>query len=426
MVREISEDTDAKIKRAYLSGLARDETARLNSVSEGHVSSVWDDLKAEIGLEGEAIRDLAVKLRHDHVSIEQAAKGANIAPFLEKMNVDYGKFADFVSKVYQASKKYTYKPEQIVDYSMKLFDLSTRTGYDYEQLIQDYKSKKEEVAKLEEQIKKSREEHSKAIEETSRALDGKNVIKEALNEYVQARGELQSFGQDIKDASKLCNMLKNAGEREYNVQGIIESIGQVETLSADLKHLGAEVVNLGKKKADLEKEVDELNKTKLETAASIKEIGNTAVSEMKSTSEEANQLILKVRDEVETSMGNVRMDIANNMKIIEQNGSAGVSKMESSVSESILRLKEVLDKINPAIEELLKAEEVGEQIGKLEAFSPLFEIFREDQGTRYEVLPIIRIVLNHFSLWLSSHPDLKELTEKTDSLITSMDKELVE
>jgi hypothetical protein len=109
---------------------------------------------------------------------------------------------------------------------------------------------------------------------------------------------------------------------------------------------------------------------------------------------------------------------------MNQNAEDRISEVQSSAGESLGKLGQTLDKVNPAIEKLSKAQEVGEHIGKFETLGPLYKLLFEAKGSKHEVLPITRIVLDKFRLWLSRHSDLMDLREKTDILVSSMDEEL--
>jgi len=412
--RRISSDIEKKVVRTYLAGLGRDETARKFEISGGKVSNILIPFKDLIGPEGVALRDLSVELKQKELTVEEASSSLEVTHIMKTMEIDEEKLREFLSKVYKASVDNGYTAEQVVGYSIELYDLSTKRNVSFEQLIQELKSTREELSRLQAQIQSLHKEEAKAIEERNSALTGKNITIKVLNEYLQAKVDLLSFGQNVEDIPKLCNMLKNCADQGYNFNEFVKNIQEVKTLSERVEKLQDAVSDLKKKEAELEKKIDDLNATKAKTEESIKTIADVALPQMKNTSQEVNQLLAKLRKDMETSIEGVNI-----------NAEDAISKLQTSAQESLTKLQDILDNVNPAIDRLSKAEEFGEQIGKLGTLNPLFMLCEEARGTKYEVLPIIRILLEKFKIWLSRYPELSDLREKTATLIASMDGELV-
>lgn len=442
MGKKIPSDIEAKTVRAYLNGMSRDETASRNNVSGGYVSDKWDDFKKLLGPEGEALRELSIKLKRSGITAEKAITGSQIALLLKQLRIEDNMLQEFLTKVYNASSDRGYEPEQIVEYSIRLFDLYSRMGMDYEQIIKKYETTEQELTELQEQIKlldvqseKYKVESDKTYREMNEALRQKKLEVETLNEYLRVKGELSSLGQNIEDTPKFGNMLRNSREQGYDPNKIVESISEIESLYKRIEDLEIEVANLEKGKTNLENKIGELNRTKLETEDSIKSIRENAIINIRQTSQEANKLLAQLRDEVQTDLKKAKSDVETSVENLEnsieseiarmnQNAKDRISEVQSKANESLGKLSQTLDKVNPAIEKLSKAEEVGEQIGKLETLSPLFKLLFEAKGAKHEILPITRIILDKFRAWLGRYPDLADLREKTDTLVSSMDEEI--
>jgi hypothetical protein len=130
--KKIPSDIDVKIIRTYLIGLKRDETAKRFSISDGYVSNKWDEFKKQIGPEGEALRDLSIRLKQKEVTVEEASASVEVAYTIRKMNIDGGELQEFLSKVYKASVDNRYAAEQVVGYSIELYDLSIKMNVSFE------------------------------------------------------------------------------------------------------------------------------------------------------------------------------------------------------------------------------------------------------------------------------------------------------
>jgi hypothetical protein len=399
-----------KLVRAYLLGSGRNETAETCSVSGGYVSKIWDTFKAEIGPEGERLREISIQLTRDNITVEQAVEGANIDSLLRKMKVDEEEFEGFISKFCQTSTDLGYSPEQVSRYAIELSDLYAKTGIRYEKLIKEYVSKKEETSKLEQQIKELKAESAKAKAERDSALSEKKATIEDLNEYVEARSVLAQFSQDIRDVRKLSNMLKSGVEQDFDMRNLIVYISEVGDVSSKLKELKFEVSNIERRKVDLLMEVAGLEKTKSRAEASISMVTESIVPQIRKASKEVEDFIAELKE-----------DIKVNTKEINENAKREVSELKSLTVEPLEKLQGILDRVNPAIERLSKAEELGEQVGRFDVMWPLLKLVEESKGSKYEVLPAMRIMLDVFGSWLKDHPVGGLIGEQLKSLITSMD-----
>ena len=413
MGRKTFSDAEVIMIRSYLLGISRDETARNASVSAGTVSNYWAKLKLLFGSEGEALRELSIRLKRNGIMIEEAILGAEIASIIKRMKIEDRMLQDFMSKVYRASIEHGYDPEQVVDYAIRLSNLQTRIGVDYEQIIQDYESKKEELTRLEEQIRKLNIECSEAIERRDRALEDENVTVETLKEYTLVKSQLVTIGLDVGDFHKLCRTLSNAKEQGYNLRWIIESLSKIESLSAKIKNLETEISSLERRKEDLDNEVRELEKIKMRTEESINTISNKVIPQLIQISKEVNQLLLNLKGEIESGI-----------KELKKNVEESVSGIRSLATESLEKVGAAMEKLNPALERLSKAEELGEQIGKLEAIAPLLTLIGESKGTQYEVLPVIRITLDAFRTWVKTNYPNSSIEEQLSKLISLLDREI--
>ncbi len=410
MVRRIPSETDVKIVRAYLLGTKRDETAEACSVSGGYVSKIWDGLKREVGPEGERLREISIQLRRENITVEQAVEGVNIVSLLRKMKVGEADSEGFIAKFYQTSIDLGYSPEHVSRYAIELSNLYANTGIRYEELINDYRSKKKETSKLEQQIKELKAESAKAAEERENALAQKKATIEDLIEYVKARSTLAQFSQDIRDVHKLSNMLKGGGEQGFDLRKLIAYVSEVGEVSSTLKKLGSEVSNLEGRKADLLRKSAVSRKRRLWRRHRVSTITNSIIPQIRKASQEVEDLLVKLKE-----------DVKANTKEMNENAKRDASELKSLTEEPLERLQGILDKVNPAIERLSKAEEFGKQVGRFDVMWPLLKLVEGSKGDRYEVLPAMRILLDAFGSWLKGHPVGGQIEESLKNLISSMD-----
>lgn len=413
MGKKISSDADTILARAYLTGRPRDEAAANASVSTGSVSNYWANFRELIGTEGEAVRDLSIKLDRMGLSVEQAASGAEIVDKLKAMDISVGKLGAFVSNLYQESINQGHAPKQIVTLANELYEMKAQTGKSYEELFNDFKVKKEEIAKLEQTITDKREEYKKINEDTKSALEGRQTTIGVLNEYLASKSKLEKYSYKISDAFTLCKMISNAEEQNYDVEKILELMAQTSSISDEYAGIVKDVSVLRSEKSTLEKEINHLKLEKATLLSSIKEISDSAIPRIKEIAEEADA---KLED--------LKATIKNSIQEIRQVSEAQRSQLVETAKVPIKELESIIGEINPAIYQLSNAQAIGEEVGKFEALYPMFKLFSEKEVSEQEMLPLLKATLYRFTQWLILKNVDSNLKEKTEALLFSIDERI--
>jgi hypothetical protein len=71
MGEKISSNVEKILARAYLTGMSRADAAVKAGGSTSSVSNYWASFREIIGPEGEAVRDLSIKVNQINLSVEQ-------------------------------------------------------------------------------------------------------------------------------------------------------------------------------------------------------------------------------------------------------------------------------------------------------------------------------------------------------------------
>jgi len=249
--KKMPKEVEQEVVRLRLSGYTRDEIAEKLGISAGKVSMVlsgFENVSERDGLDVatrnynvemdvRSLVNLAIQLRKSGVTVAESSAGARIMGKLRDLGVKEEDLERFVAKIYRGSKELGLAPESLVEGASELFRLREETGLEYHEVIAKYRVASEEKAKLEDEIRKLKKEKEDALRE-------KEATIELLNEYVKLRDSLKGYGLDVKDLPRLRDLLKNAGEMDYEAKAVVEELSKVESLT--------------ERKGELEKEVKEL------------------------------------------------------------------------------------------------------------------------------------------------------------------------
>ena len=366
MGKKISSEVEKILARAYLTGMSRADAAVKAGVSTGSVSNYWASFRELIGPEGEAVRDLSIKLNQINLSVEQTSLRADIMDKLKNMDVSVNKFESFISNLYQESLNQGHAPKQIVVWAVELNRIKALAGMSYEELLQNFKAKKEELTKLEQEIIVKQKEREKAIEDQKSALKEKDATIKILNEYSNFKGKIAPYGYDVNDVFRLSKMIDNAREQDYDVKKILDFMSQMSSISDEYASIEKEVSDLRSEKSTLEKEINHLKLEKATLLSSIKEIADSAIPRIEEIAEEAD-----------AELEGLKATIKNSIQEIRQVSEAQRFQLVETAKAPIKELESIIAEIKPAIHQLSNAQAIGEEVGKFEALYPMFKLFSE-------------------------------------------------
>jgi hypothetical protein len=212
MPAAINEHTRKQVIHQWISGDTRDKIAIDNSIGEGTVSGIINDLKR--GLEDseyESVRELAVQSKKQGIDLNELPSRFRLYNLIEKSGANEDQIESFISNCTSGAGVEALSAEKIVDILNQLFNISKSETIPLEHVPDYIRQKLEEKQKLEEQIK-----------EEEAVLQSKNVAMETIDEYIHLSEELGKHGLSTKDTSKLVNAIKNVEQQGYDTKKLCQ------------------------------------------------------------------------------------------------------------------------------------------------------------------------------------------------------------
>lgn len=236
----------------WLLGYPRNSIALECQISAGAVSSIVDEWSHSVGRElANLLRDLAVTLRKLGMSPAQCALGLRIVNLIDKMGLDVNSIEAFLSEVYNRLQELDVNPKYISRYVEGLISLVDDMNLDQEEgttaaiSIQKieaiFEKKRQHNVKLEVDFKlhKSRlEDINQQITQSDKKLEElleKNrIIEQEIEWKSQLRDELQKYGLDVSNISRLVEGARFFSDNRYTVNEMLMTFSShKEMLSAN-------------------------------------------------------------------------------------------------------------------------------------------------------------------------------------------------
>jgi len=193
-----------KVIKLFFSGLSYDEIAVEVGISKGSVVNIIDEFKAgELPIAPDeyidALRELAVDMRKQHISVKQLKMYDKIHHKLAEMGVGMEQVDDWLD-ISQDIATESVSAKKFVAAALHLAQLEIETGHDPESLVTEFESKSEALNTLKAEIVETTGFKEKAAAE----LDSINKAKIAAHEqYDTQTAELKAKLDDFMTQNQL-------------------------------------------------------------------------------------------------------------------------------------------------------------------------------------------------------------------------------
>ena len=266
MPRIITSHEKLAIIDDWLSGESRYDIAIKHNVGNGTVYNIVQEWSKEIGQQGaDRLREIAIKLKQNGLTISDCAKGLRMLMLLKKYEIEDDdneeKVTYFLNELYSKSQEVGLKPQQVFDYIGDILKFSSEISIS--QIPHYLKKKIEEKEKLEKDIQelyKKRDEltelKEKTEQEIQRLKNNKETMSKTYNSFATAKSELYKYGIGMENMDHFVRCVVGMSNEGYNHFHILAKIADYENLEKDLKNYKTEV-NL--KKDELAKLTQEVN-----------------------------------------------------------------------------------------------------------------------------------------------------------------------
>ena len=439
MIELISEEKKEEIIDLDYQVKSKEEISEITGVSTGTVFNVVKEHERDIGKANrEAYRRLAKNADKNNVSFEQIHKGIKINSLLEK----YGLGSDDADKLFsRLSKLQTiHNPSELLENADKLMTINQTTGQSYDQTIQEYAEKSNEIPKLVEleSIKKKNIKNLDIQYETS--LKRNNLTQDAISGYIRTKTNLAKYGVSAENSPQLAAKVFHEIELlGYDPKKLVRILQESNSLNDYVQKARSETNNLEKNR-DIIKENLRIEEESLDLA--------------KSLMPEYMSDVKKVMDIQE--MGFKIEDLLNVAKTLHKNGFTVDEFIKildnfetiNSFMDSIIGTKESLEelkgslslKVNSLNHEKTSLEEINKRLDSeaIEKYTKLKELFNDlkvtgplreiysNSGDPMKVMQYSIIFLNEFKHWIKVHiPNPNSIIDKIEETVKLLEKVMI-
>ncbi len=211
---------------------------------------------------------------------------------------------------------------------------------------------------------------------------------------IDAMEKLRKLGTLPVDIDAWHDILDKA---DTSVAQFYEELKEWANLQELMKAEAEELTGVQQEIAERKAELNALNERIPEVQGAIKAVQEDSVNAIKSASSKAS-------DQLASIDGKLRVATSSWEKFLAEVG---------GLPEEMKRVKE----------QIAKAIEVGERVGKLEAITPIYKIVLGEETAKEEALPVLIMLLQKFKAWLETHLPGSGIIQTVSALISALSAE---
>ncbi len=242
-----SKDIVNKVIAMLLSGDPFSKIHDKFGISPGTISEIKKQISAKLG-EGdvEYTIETAKNLKKLGYTFSDALMGIRIISMINNCNIDPEKFNEFISDIYENSKKHNCTTEDLLQYSSQLYLIQQETDIPLNEIPGEYQNVLDKKKSLDEKITKSTQDAQESQNTTKRILDENNQTVAKLDAFTKCKNILDNAGVSLDDYSKFAAMIQKAKDRDYDEKKIIAHLEKEqdhEQRLANLRHKSTELAS---------------------------------------------------------------------------------------------------------------------------------------------------------------------------------------
>ena len=242
-----SKDIVNKVIAMLLSGDPFSKIHDKFGISPGTISEIKKQISAKLG-EGdvEYTIETAKNLKKLGYTFSDALMGIRIISMINNCNIDPEEFNEFISDIYENSKKHNCTTEDLLQYSSQLYLIQQETDIPLNEIPGEYQNVLDKKKSLDEKITKSTQDAQESQNTTKRILDENNQTVAKLDAFTKCKNILDNAGVSLDDYSKFAAMIQKAKDRDYDEKKIIAHLEKEqdhEQRLANLRHKSTELAS---------------------------------------------------------------------------------------------------------------------------------------------------------------------------------------
>jgi hypothetical protein len=276
---------------AWLNGESRNDIATKHNIGSGTVYNIVQEWSNEFGdaQQADRLRELAIKLKKNGLTVSDCAKGLRILRMLKKYGIqddeeNQEKVPYFLKEIYATCQEVGLKPQQVFDYISDIIKFSSEISIS--QIPQYMKKRIEQKEQLESTVQnlfKKINELAGIQMQTEQEIERLSKMKETMTKtyqtFARLNSKLKQYGIEMENIEQFVKCVVGISKENYNHVQIVEKIADYETLEKNSRDYNEQVNRkkdeLAKLNQDINLEQKQLNcfKIKLEMINELEMMG---------------------------------------------------------------------------------------------------------------------------------------------------------
>jgi hypothetical protein len=216
-------------------------------ISSGTISEIKKQISSKLG-EGdvEYTIETAKNLRKSGHTFSDALMGIRIISMIKNCDIDPEELNEFITEIFENSKKYNCTIEDQLEYSSQLFSIQQETNIPINKISSECQNALAKKECLDKEIIASTKVLQESQKTTQRILDENNQTVEKLDAFTKCKNILDDAGVSLDDYSKFATMIQKAKDNGYDETKIItylEKEQDHEQRLTNLRHKSTELVS---------------------------------------------------------------------------------------------------------------------------------------------------------------------------------------
>jgi DNA repair protein SbcC/Rad50 len=264
--RYISPDHKLSVIEDWLDGETREDIAIKHNIGSGTVYNIVHEWSNSIGFEKAAVlRELAVKLKKNGLTVSDCAKGFRMVMVFKKYGIkEEDEAADrvtyFLKEIYLKCQEVNLPVQKVFLYIYDIINFSSKISIS--QIPQFMKEKTDEKERLEVSIQNLNQkinELENAEKEKEQEIQRLSAVAKKLSKHYRLfsiiKYKLDQYGISMENLNQFVNCVVGISKKNYDVTKVLELIGdydnllyytqlykkEVEAKKEELNHLNQEI-----------------------------------------------------------------------------------------------------------------------------------------------------------------------------------------
>ena len=265
MPRIITSDEKLSVIDAWMSGESRIDIALKHKMGNGTVYYIVQEWSNEIGKQrADRLREIAIKLKQNELTISGCAKGLRMLMMLKKYEIEDDEIEEkvtfFLKEIYTKCQEAGLTPQKVFDYISDILKFSSEISIS--QIPSYLKKKIEEKEGLEsaiQQLSKKTEELTDIQEDKQQELKRLSKMEEMMTKtykmFTSAKFRLEQFGIKMDDIDMFVRSVVGMSKENNDYVQILAKIAEHEKLEKDLDYYKEELTRTKNESAKLNQEI---------------------------------------------------------------------------------------------------------------------------------------------------------------------------